>query len=106
MGGTPQPPLGRGPWSLVGIRVGGSGCLDKGRAPRGGGRELHSAQQSRLPPPQTRRDLQSPPASFRRMVAVGPAGSGQVGGNTFPPLPLPYPPALRTRCHPEHCRKM
>lgn len=106
-GSTPQPPLGRSPWSPVGIRVGGSSCFAKGRAPRGGGRELHSAQQSRLPPHlQTRRDLQSPPASFRGMVVVGPARSGQVGGSTFPRLPLPYPPALGTRCHPEHCRKM
>jgi hypothetical protein len=36
----------------------------------------------------------------------GAATSGQVGGRTFPPLPLPHPPALWTGCHPEHCRKM
>lgn len=34
------------------------------------------------------------------MAAVGPAGSGQVGGSTFPSLPLPYPPRAQDRLSP------
>ena len=104
-GGRLQPPLDRGPWSPVGIWVGGSGCLAEGRTPRGGGRELPSAQQSRLPPPSPQRPAESA-GQLQGMAAVGLAGSGQVGGSTFPSLPLPYPPELGTGCHPELCRKM
>lgn len=57
------------------------------------------------PTPSPQRPAESA-GQLQGMAAVGPAGSGQVGGSTFPSLPFPYPPELGTGCHSEHCRKM
>lgn len=102
-----HPPLWCGPWSPGAIRVGRIWLPCRGKSPRGGGQELYARPTVTTAPPsaQTRRDLQSWPVGGRGRDAVGLASWGQVGGRTFPALLLPHPPALRTGCHPEHCRK-
>lgn len=96
-GDTLQPPLDRGPWSPVGIWVGGSGCLAEGRTPRGGGRELPSAQQSRLPPhpkPAETCRVRRPAAGDGRRRA----GRIRTGGwKHLPFSPIPLPSRARDR---------
>lgn len=72
--------------------MGGSAALPRQEPDGEGARSCTPARPSRLPPHQSLRDLQSPPAGGRGLAAVG-GRCGQVGACTLPPSPPPPTPS-------------